>query len=182
MVVTSHPDLDHEEPPPTAAEVSWALHKLLVASATVDVVLGQQLDLSPSDYQAMKHLMTSTAPLGTVELGALVGLTSGSATGLVDRLERAGHLRRHRDTHDRRRLILEPTAEAIQNASQHLQPLDDQLQALVETYSEQERKIIARFLREATDAYHAYGKPEPHSEANMPDHPRPVSPRGPTRK
>lgn len=144
----------------TPDDVSWALHKLLLEAAAMDVSLGQRLGLNHADYQAMKHLMTSEGPLGTVELGTLVGLTSGSATGLVDRLERAGHLIRHRDPHDRRRLILQPTSGAVEMTRAEIQPLLDRLQELLETYSDEERRALAGFLNEAIDIYRSYGKPE----------------------
>jgi MarR family len=40
-------------------------------------------------------------------LGEALGLTSGAVTAVVDPLEHSGHLRRVRDQHDRRRVILE---------------------------------------------------------------------------
>jgi DNA-binding MarR family transcriptional regulator len=139
-------------------DLSWALHQFVVAAAELDVALGRRLRLSPGDYLAMKHLMTSDVALGPVELGALVGLTSGSATGLVDRLERAGHLRRHRDPHDRRRLILEPTEDALTETENELRPLTDALRTTAENYTGAERTTIERFLREVTAAYRAYSR------------------------
>ncbi|GIJ73475.1 MarR family winged helix-turn-helix transcriptional regulator [Virgisporangium ochraceum] len=141
------------------ADLSWALHNFVVAAAELDVALGRRLRLSPGDYLAMKHLMTSEQALGPVELGALVGLTSGSATGLVDRLERAGHVRRHRDPHDRRRLILEPTESALAAAAEELRPLDDALRRLADRFTGDERATIERFLREATGLYRAFSRP-----------------------
>ncbi|MEU8386090.1 MarR family winged helix-turn-helix transcriptional regulator [Streptosporangium sp. NPDC048865] len=142
-----------ERETPSPDEVSWALHRLVVSAAALDVTLGRRLDLGPSEYQAMKHLMTAGRPLGPVELGALVGLTSGSATTLVDRLERAGHLARRRDPHDRRRLTLEPTPEALRDARRQLRPLEDSLNDVLATYSTEERRTIARFLTDVVAAY-----------------------------
>jgi DNA-binding MarR family transcriptional regulator len=142
-------------------DVSWALHNFVVAAAELDVALGRRLRLSPGDYLAMKHLMTSEDALGPVELGTLVGMTSGSATGLVDRLERAGHVRRHRDPHDRRRLILEPTERALAAAAEELRPLEDALREVVSRFSADERATIERFLREATGLYRAFSRPDP---------------------
>lgn len=136
------------------------MHDLVVVSAALDVILGRRLGLSPTEYQAMKHLMTSSRALGTVELGDLVGLTSGSATGLVDRLEAAGHVRRHRDPQDRRRLIIEPTPEALSRAGRQLEPLDDSLQELVGHYSDTQRDLIVHFLRDAAERYRAFGEQE----------------------
>lgn len=49
------------------------------------------------------------------QLGDRLGLTSGGAVGLVDRLERAGIVRRDADPEDRRRhqLVLTPAGEQI---------------------------------------------------------------------
>src|SRR5690606_12638195 len=38
----------------------------------------------------------------------LTGLTTGAITGVVDRLEQAGYVRRTRDPHDRRKVVIEP--------------------------------------------------------------------------
>jgi len=151
------------QPDDSPGSVQWALHHFVVAAAALDVTLGQRLDLSPSEFQAMKHVMTTKDPLGPVELGTLVGLTSGSATTLVDRLERAGHLARHRDSRDRRRLTLEPTPEVLSSTRQEMRPLEAALEELLSTYSEEDRRVVATFLRDATDVYRRFT-----SEARLP--------------
>jgi len=44
-------------------------------------------------------------------LAELTGLTTGAPIGVVDRLERAGFVRRERDASDRRRVIVHLVAE-----------------------------------------------------------------------
>ncbi|MEJ6550128.1 MarR family transcriptional regulator [Corynebacterium sp. USCH3] len=146
---------------PTQSEVSWALHQLVVAAAAMDVSLGHRLSLSPVEYQAMKHLMTADNAYGTVELGNLVGLSSGAATGLVDRLENAGHLQRVKDPRDRRRLILEPTDDAVRRTAEQLRPLEQRLNDILADYRADERDVIARFLTETTGAYRSFSGQEP---------------------
>ncbi|MDF2975489.1 MAG: hypothetical protein K0S40_217 [Actinomycetospora sp.] len=46
------------------------------------------------DYTAMSHVLAAEVPRGPFELGRRLGISSGSATELVDLLERAGHLPR----------------------------------------------------------------------------------------
>ena len=45
------------------------------------------------------------------DLAREAGLTSGAMTALLDRMERAGYLQRVRDTRDRRKVYVEPTAK-----------------------------------------------------------------------
>lgn len=83
-----------------AQPLTWAVHHLAVAVAEFDASVARRLGLSAGDYLALKHLLAAAGPVefadppGPVELGRLLGLSSGAATGLVDRLERAGYARR----------------------------------------------------------------------------------------
>lgn len=155
------PEHTEDQAQRSTEDVLWALHQFVVAAAALDVTLGRRLDLGPTAYQAMKHLMTTGHALGPVELGTLVGLTSGSATSLADRLERAGHLTRRRDHHDRRRLTLEPTPSAVTKAQEQLQPLEDALNAVLAHYSPDERRTISRFLTEAVGMYQDFNSEIP---------------------
>jgi hypothetical protein len=95
-----------------APEVSWALRNVNRAGAEVDHALAQRLRLRAIDYAALGHVMEQPGRLGPGELSTLLGISTGSGTELVDRLERAGHLLRHRHPQDRRRLVLDATDSA----------------------------------------------------------------------
>src|SRR5687768_12407005 len=56
--------------------------------------------------QACIDLLDWTGPLTAGEIGAHLGLSSGAVTGLVDRLEANGWVRRERDPEDRRRVVV----------------------------------------------------------------------------
>jgi DNA-binding MarR family transcriptional regulator len=82
--------------------------ELLVSSyeATEDV------GVSPSDFGALCLLLLhGPAPAG--RLAELTGLTTGAVTGVVDRLEKGGFVRREVDPADRRKVILVPDAERV---------------------------------------------------------------------
>ncbi|MGI3781126.1 MAG: MarR family transcriptional regulator, partial [Janthinobacterium lividum] len=55
---------------------------------------------------AAAHLTSAPEPVGPGEPSGRPGTTPGATTELVDRLERAGHLERRRDTQDRGRVQL----------------------------------------------------------------------------
>jgi DNA-binding MarR family transcriptional regulator len=116
----------------------------------VDQQLAHRLRLRPLDYSAMNHVMSSEDRLGAAELSGRLGISTGSATELVDRLEQAGHLERRAHPSDRRRKVLEPTDAALGTTLGALQPLFERLDGLVETFSPEEQSVIERYLRAAT--------------------------------
>lgn len=69
--------------------------------------------------------------MGPRQLSGRLGIAPGAATELVDRLERAGHLERRRDTVDRRRVHLIPTASALDQVGEELRPLIAALDSVV---------------------------------------------------
>jgi DNA-binding MarR family transcriptional regulator len=78
------------------------------------------------------------------ELARRVSLSPAAVTAALDRLERAGYVRRLRDERDRRRVLVEVTAEMQERAEQVYGPLaarsaellggftDDQLRTMIE--------------------------------------------------
>lgn len=73
--------------------------------------------LHPTDVRALIELLDADragVPATPGLLGARLGLNSASTTALVDRLERLGHVRRGRDERDRRRVLLQVDAQAVE--------------------------------------------------------------------
>jgi DNA-binding MarR family transcriptional regulator len=131
---------------PTTGELTWGLHHLAVATAELDVAIAGRMGLSAGDYLALKHLAVSDEPLGPADLGRLLGITSGAATGLVDRLERAGYARRHPHPSDRRRQIVSPTPPAEQRMLQALQPLAEDIDRVAANLTADQRRTVAGIL------------------------------------
>ena len=81
---------------------------LLVSSyeATEDV------GVNPTDLGALCLLLLhGPAPAG--RLAELTGLTTGAVTGVIDRLEKGGFVRRELDPADRRKVIVVPDARRV---------------------------------------------------------------------
>jgi DNA-binding MarR family transcriptional regulator len=75
-------------------------------------------------------------------------LTTGAITGIIDRLEEAGYVRRTNDPKDRRRTIVEPTRnKKLEKKIEVLFiPLRDRMHKLLSSYSDSE----LAFLLDAT--------------------------------
>lgn len=67
----------------------------------------EALSLAPTDLVCM-CLLQLNGPATPGWLAEMTGLTTGAVTGVVDRLERAGYVRREPDPQDRRRVIVTP--------------------------------------------------------------------------
>jgi DNA-binding MarR family transcriptional regulator len=153
----------------SAPELSWALREVNRLASELDVELARRLHLRLMDNMALQHVMTAGTALGPAELSARLGISTGSGTELVDRLERAGHLERHRDTQDRRRVSLNASPTAVQSVLGELAPLFAALDSLAQDFGPAEQATIARYLRAAaahirqfiSDAPPPAGSPQP---------------------
>jgi DNA-binding MarR family transcriptional regulator len=81
------------------------------------------------------------------ELARESRLSTGAITTLLDRLERAGFVRRVRDTDDRRRVLVELTDEARARAWEIWGPLGEEGTAGLESYSDADLALMRDFLR-----------------------------------
>jgi DNA-binding MarR family transcriptional regulator len=111
--------------------------------------------LSPSDWYALS-LLDRSGRLTATELSRKTGLTSGSVTRLIDRLERAGRVRRIADGEDRRRVIVEasPTAFAEGEIDELVNPARALVAEVLSRYTPDEQAVLFRFFAEAAPAFH----------------------------
>jgi DNA-binding MarR family transcriptional regulator len=84
-------------------------------------------------------------------LGELTGLTTGAVTGMIDRLEEAGYVRRTNDPADRRRTIVESTKnrKLERKIEGIFMPLHERMHRLLSSYSDRE----LAFLLDVTTAF-----------------------------
>ncbi|MEV2214554.1 MarR family transcriptional regulator [Streptomyces sp. NPDC050997] len=85
-------------------------------------------------------------------LGAALGLNSAGTTALVDRLERAGRVRRVRGESDRRKVVVEVDERAVELGQSFFGPLIDRTVGLLQGYDERELAAIRGFLKGVRDA------------------------------
>jgi DNA-binding MarR family transcriptional regulator len=114
----------------------------------------RSLGLAVSDVVVLSHLRTG-GPLGVGQLSEVTGLSSGAVTGIADRLERAGYVRRRRDPTDRRRVAISLRADRRGSLVRVDAELDLSLRALGAILSDGESAFIAGFLREASMVFRA---------------------------
>ncbi len=107
--------------------------------------VADQLGLGVSDMQFMTYLMQD-GPLSPGRLSELSGLKSGSVTGVIDRLERAGYVHRERDESDRRKVRVVLNEERLNAAESPSAGQAANLRRVLDSFDPMELDTIARFL------------------------------------
>jgi DNA-binding MarR family transcriptional regulator len=89
-------------------EAIRSLRALILAGERYRQVLADRLGLGITETQAISYL-TVFGDRGQTDLATDLGITSGSSTALVDRLERRGIAERYAHPSDRRRVLVRLT-------------------------------------------------------------------------
>ncbi|WP_118973642.1 MarR family winged helix-turn-helix transcriptional regulator [Taibaiella koreensis] len=107
--------------------------------------------LSGTDHKYLGFLLERGA-MTAGELSRLTGLTTGAVTGLIDRFEKKGLVKRTFAEDDRRKVIIEPRTERIMAL---LQPLYKEYRSrseqLTTTFSEKEIRVIETYFLKAIE-------------------------------
>jgi DNA-binding MarR family transcriptional regulator len=132
------------------AAVLREVRRMTAQSVLISEAVSERFGISSSDLECLDlALLSGGATAG--EFAKATGLTTGAITGVIDRLERAGYVRRERDPTDRRKVIV----RARPAMTRRIAPLYDSLQremtALWGAYSDAELALILDFLARSCD-------------------------------
>jgi len=111
-----------------------------------DSVVVELAGLNRTDWRCLDILGTR-GPMTAGQLAKAVRLTTGAVTGVLDRLEAAGLVRRVRDTKDRRRVIVEVTDELDRLGAPVYGPLIADAAAAHAVFDADQLELITRFIR-----------------------------------
>jgi DNA-binding MarR family transcriptional regulator len=127
------------------AEIFDAVVRMIAGAILYSHEVAEKIGLGPSDNQFLTLLQVH-GPLTPGRLADLSGLTTGTVTGVIDRLERAGYVRRDRAPDDRRKVIVSRIEERI---GQDVVPLYAEkgkaLLDLLSRYDDQQLAVVADF-------------------------------------
>jgi DNA-binding MarR family transcriptional regulator len=135
---------DWEASIPRLATAGRALALGLISLQTA---IARAIGIHPTDVAILAHLqpMPGEKLRTPGDLAKLTGLTSGAITGVIDRLEREGYVRRVRDPQDRRKIFIE-LSENLANFDAVAGPMLAELHAFCGTFSVAELGVITDYL------------------------------------
>jgi DNA-binding MarR family transcriptional regulator len=104
-----------------------------------------RLGLTAADLGYLS-IIVQCGPLTAGRLAELTNLTSGAVTGMVDRLEQGGFVRREQDPEDRRRVIIRLLPDRMPEAGQVFASSQQAWADMCSEYSDDELRFIIDFM------------------------------------
>jgi DNA-binding MarR family transcriptional regulator len=132
-------------------ELERALRRTVAATTRADHAVAAQAGLTLSTcYGQVLDLLLLHGPLSPSQLAKLGGITSsGTLTGAIDGLERAGYVRRVRCVTDRRKVVIELDEDQLERATS---ARTQRLASLARDYDDDQLATIIAFLDGLADS------------------------------
>lgn len=135
-----------ESPEELIGKLAQKVQELSTATVLFHQNVAQKLGLNPTDHKCLDLIMRNEN-MTAGYLAQMTGLTTGAITGVIDRLEKKGLVRRERDLKDRRKIVVVANKEkAYQELAPYFSSLGNSMNELFKTYSVNELETIYDFV------------------------------------
>jgi len=104
--------------------------------------MSESAGFNPTDMECLRVLFLKGVATPS-ELARYTGLTSGAATAMLDRLEKAGFIERKPNPDDRRGTLITPVKSGAEKMATWFESARQAQDELISSYSESELEIIA---------------------------------------
>jgi DNA-binding MarR family transcriptional regulator len=109
--------------------------------------IAEQMGLSGTDHKCLDLAMRADEPITAGRLAELSGLSTGAVTGVIDRLERRGFVRRVRDPYDRRKVLIEVPQQDPEQVAHLFSGVVDTMRKVMEQFTLEELEVVERYQR-----------------------------------
>ncbi|GAA3651731.1 DNA-binding MarR family transcriptional regulator [Lentzea atacamensis] len=133
--------------PEVLERFTWYMREQSALTIMFHTKVAEQMGLSATDEKCLDLAMRADGPLTAGRIAELSGLSTGAVTGVIDRLERAGFVRRVRDPHDRRKVLVEVTAGDLAKFAHLFEKAQQSLVQVLSRFDPDEIEVIERYLQ-----------------------------------
>lgn len=120
-----------------------------------DEVAAIYMGVNRTDMRCLDVLGRQEA-MAPSQLGAELGLTTGSVTAMLDRLEKLGYLTRSPDPSDRRKVIVRATPAVGEKAGVIYGPIAEEGARFLAEYTDEQVTLLLDFTRRSRELYEAH--------------------------
>ncbi|MFD4421916.1 MarR family winged helix-turn-helix transcriptional regulator [Agromyces sp. NPDC058484] len=139
---------------PTPTDEQQIYREYLDAVGLHGLAGAQAVGLHPTEWYAVS-LISLEGAITSGELATRTGLTTGATTRLIDRLERAGYVRRGADPADRRRVMVEPVHTSYAEIDDVVDPARGRIAEVLARYTPEQRALLFDYFAHAAPAFRA---------------------------
>ncbi|MFF4124655.1 MarR family winged helix-turn-helix transcriptional regulator [Microbispora rosea] len=144
MVVSRRADL--------LARLLDALRRNGAWSVSMSQAAAERIGVNTTDLHCLNLL--SDGPMTAGEMARRAGITTASVTGVIDRLEAAGYVRRERDDSDRRKVTVTLQVQrAAQDVAPVFRPFVQAWRGAMDDYTDEQLELIATFLSRTQEVF-----------------------------
>jgi len=133
------------------SELVAACRRLYASIDKLDAKAATVAGVSRNDLRCLNIL--AERPVKPGQIAQELNLTTGSVTTLLDRLERAGLVRRDRDPNDRRGVLVHPTEHLFTLLGPLYSSVAREVMRIAAAYDPVERRAAVKHLSDACSAY-----------------------------
>jgi len=128
--------------------LTQAVRLFIAGSSLFSQRVAEKLGLHPTDMQFL-NLLELLGPMTPGVLAQCSGLSSGGVTVVLDRLEKAGYVRRSSNPADRRSVLVNVVAARQKRVTTNYDSVQKQFEGVLAGFSEQELETVLKFFSAA---------------------------------
>ena len=126
-----------------------ATRQLTRSSLMLQSAIAEKMNLNPTDAECIDFLM-EMGPSTAGDLAKAARLTTGAITSVIDRLEKAGFVKRENDPTDRRKVIIRFIPKKHEKAKQLYAAMAKDVFELFAGYNEAKLKSLRQYTEALT--------------------------------
>lgn len=114
--------------------------------------IAAKMNLNVTDAECIDFLM-EMGPSTAGDLARVTRLTTGAITNVIDRLEKAGYVKREKDPHDRRKVVVIFLPEKHKRVVKFYESVEAEVHLLYSSYSKKEIKLLLSHIQALNNIY-----------------------------
>ena len=137
---------------PEVYDLMWEIRKFTRSTLMLQQMIAEKAGLYVTDAECIDYLK-EMGPSTAGDLSKATRLTTGAITNVIDRLERAGFVKRSRDAEDRRKVVVSYITQKKTGMEIHYASLAKSVQNFLSSYTKKELNLLIKHTNELSKIY-----------------------------